>query len=175
MGTCRNALCVWVFCIILNKCSQIQPFWGILHWILAPKGTLSCWRPFSSDQTNIIIILIFFNLLQNSTQVNETKPERQYPANRNRPIIKQQQQHPNQEPLLSRRQPQIMPAAKKQQYYPNQPQHLQQPFLQQNQFVQVITHCKKFSDVMGFDLDVIDTSNNHSCSKISLFISMNTI
>ena len=80
-------------------------------------------------------------MLQNSTQVNETKPERQYPASRNRPIIKQQQQHPNQEPLLSRRQPQIMPAAKKQQYYPNQPQHLQQPFLQQNQFVQVITHC----------------------------------
>ena len=105
------------------------------------KGTFVLLAPFffRPDKYNINM-KCFLNLLQNSTQVNETKPERQYPANRNRPIIKQQQ-HPNQEPLLSRRQPQIMPAAKKQQYYPNQPQHLQQPFLQQNQFVQVITHC----------------------------------
>jgi hypothetical protein len=86
-------------------------------------------------------LVISINTFQ-TNQPNETKPnDRQYPPNRNRPIIKQQQQqHGNQEPLLSRRQPQIIPAAKKQQqqqYYHNQPQHLQQPFLNQNQFMQV--------------------------------------
>ena len=120
----QNIECLEVFCVwVVSKTS--------------PK-TVGDSNIFGQNHSKSFIISI--NTFQ-TNQPNETKPnDRQYPPNRNRPIIKQQQQHGNQEPLLSRRQPQIIPAAKKQQqqqYYHNQPQHLQQPFLNQNQFMQV--------------------------------------
>jgi hypothetical protein len=102
--------------------------------ILNPALLVTYHWSFPSTLKNKTIFLQNSNHHATETKTAANPNERQFAPNQRRPIIKNSS---TQEPLLSKRQPQIMPAARKQQqYYPNQPAHLQQPFLQ-NQFVQV--------------------------------------